>query len=145
MDADYGGQQALVNSRAALDAERTALALSPLHLYKDGFGPTPENVEADFAAQECDFTGYATVALSWSVVGVNSAGVPEIVSTRAFFQFTPATTPNTVGGCWVQKVGAEVAYYVPFTAPIPLALDGQMIAVTLKLSADGTIQADVEF
>jgi len=84
------------------EAVAGVLSGAKLHLFKSGFTPTFNSVAADFAAQECDFTGYAASTLTWSAPGLDSTGQPITISDRAFFQATDALAPNTVGGAWLQ-------------------------------------------
>jgi len=113
------------------------LAGAKLHLYKSGFSPTPGSVAADFAAQECDYTGYAAVAMTYSAIGVDSGGNPTVLSNRAFFQATDAVAPNVVGGCWVEHpvtgppVTSTAIEFYPFSPQLNLTTPGAFIGVVI--------------
>lgn len=109
-----------------------------LRLFKAAFAPTPLNVEADFEAAECDYAGYAAVPLTWSAVGLDTAGTASTAASRAFFQATDGTTPNLVGGAWVSvetavgppAVRVSLDYYL-FPAPVPMSAALAWLALTL--------------
>jgi len=100
---------------------------SSLHLYKAGFSPDAGSVEADFEAQEADFGGYAPVAITWSAVGVDSAGLATVRGGSAVFTATDSVTPNSIGGAWCEVETApgppavnKSLIYFPFAQPIPM-------------------------
>src|ERR1051326_5548788 len=64
-----GGVEALTEVLAAAIGTATKL-----HLFKQGFSPAPTSVEADFEAQECDFSGYAAASLTFGAVGIDNQG-----------------------------------------------------------------------
>jgi hypothetical protein len=108
-----------------------------LKLYKSGFAPTHESVQADFAAQECDFTGYAEVPLTFDAVAVGGDGNPALLSNAAFFQNTTNVVGNVVGGAWLEvEIGPgqdKVVNYYPFNPQIdmnsPLAFIDVVVAI----------------
>lgn len=101
---------------------------SKLRLFKDTFSPTPNNVEADFIAAEADFVGYVAGTLTYGPVGLDAAGEAVSYSSRVEFQATDATTPNSIGGIWIDSqtsagppaVVTSLRYF-QFQTPIPMA------------------------
>jgi hypothetical protein len=112
-----------------------------LHLYQSSFNPNTASKAADFAAAEATFTGYAAAPLTYSAIGIDQAGNPTVLSGRAFFQATDAVTPNTIGGCWVQRdvvgppaVATSVEWY-PFNPPVPMSSALAFVGVVLGIQA----------
>lgn len=99
-----------------------------LHLYKSSFSPSPTNVEADFIAEECTFSGYAAAPITFGAVGLDSAGNAAAFATRIEFQNTTNVIGDSVGGAWMSVqsapgppvVNKSVRYY-PFPLPIPMS------------------------
>lgn len=129
-----------------------SLTGAKLHLYKDTFSPTPANVQADFAAAECDFTGYVAAVLTYSTLGYDSAGNPTVLSDRAFFQATDSVAPQLAGGCWVENdvtgppaVKTTVEYY-PFPTPVAFNTALEFCGVVLGIQLPGgTGYANVDY
>lgn len=105
---------------AALTARLVTLAGAELHLYQSTFVPDENSLLADFTAAEADYTGYASVVLTYSAIALDEDGGYVAVTNRAFFQATDAVSPNTIGGAWVETAGAGLIEYFPFAVPVPM-------------------------
>src|SRR5262245_12981921 len=113
---------------AKVDAANLKTSLSTTaecHLFKFGFTPTPVNVAADFAAQECDYDGYVdqTVA-AWHDPELNGILGYMIYATAVLTFAWVSAGPdvgNQVGGYWVQDAAGKVRAYVIFANPFTLA------------------------
>lgn len=123
-----------------------------LHLFKAGFSPSNNSVQADFAAQEADFVGYAPATLTFGPVGVDVQGNASSYGDRVEFQATDGTMPNSIGGAWISvttsagppPVLGSLRYY-QFLTPIPMsvALATMGAVVVYKASdLDGKIIID---
>lgn len=130
---------------AGLTAKRTALALSPLKLFKSSFTPTPTSVVADFDAAEADFTGYASVALSWSAVGLDANNEYQMISTRAFFQATDAVTPNEIGGAWLELASGALYEYWVFDAPVDMSAALAFVGAVIRAEYPDNDDLDVDY
>jgi hypothetical protein len=119
------------------------LAGAKVHLYQSTFAPTLRSVAADFIAAEANYTGYAPVALTYSGVGLDSAGNPTVLTNRAYFQATDAVTPNTIGGCWVQSdtVGPPATHtsveWYPFPSQVPMTTALAFLGLVLGIQIPG--------
>lgn len=93
---------------------KTALALSKLRCFKDGFTPTSFTTKAELVAQECAFDGYPAggytlTAFSGPVFDPNGGAV--ITSPIANVVYGPAEDPpvtDTVGGYWIEDASGDV-------------------------------------
>jgi hypothetical protein len=118
---------------------RTYLAMAKIRLFKSSFNPTPANVQADYLAAECDFTGYPAggIAETWSPVGTDFTYAATIAGSRSFFQATDGVAPNDVGGMWIESAGGVVEYYCKFATPVPLRTALSWLAVTPYVQLPG--------
>jgi hypothetical protein len=112
-----------------------------VHLYKAAFSPSPANVEADFLAQECTFSGYAPVALTWGPAGLDSGLNGVSFSDRAEFQNSTGVVGDSVGGAWISTApvpGVSVAdvslRYYSFPMPIPMTLALQTLGAVVLMN-----------
>jgi hypothetical protein len=128
---------------AALTALRTGLALAVLKLFKSSFVPTPESVDTDFDAAEADYTGYASVAQTWSAIGVDAVGDYVSMSTRSFFQATADTVDNEIGGGWLETAGGDVVFYFVLTTPVQMGTALNFMGVVFRL-VNPITQTDVD-
>ena len=86
------------------------------------FTPNPNSVPStDFV--EATYDGYAAVSLTTMTPNTVVGNAYESTSTAvAVFQPTGSTTPNTIGGYWIETgAGALLGYEV---LPTPIALNG---------------------
>lgn len=113
-----------------------------LHLYKSTFSPGPGNVEADFIAAECTFSGYAPATLTWGTVGLDGAGNAVAYSTRVEFQNSTGAVGDSVGGAWIETQTAagppaidKALNFYQFAAPVPMssALATMFLSVMAQL------------
>jgi hypothetical protein len=119
-----------------------------VHLFKTGFSPTPNNVKADFTAQEADFTGYTSATLTFSAVGIDVNGVVSSLTNRCFFQATDAVSPNTIGGFWIEDSAGPPTNLIGFGVfPGPVAMTQALsfLALTLDLEDPGFGEFTLEY
>jgi hypothetical protein len=125
---------ALSLSGAKLEAEEavTALANSVLHLFKFGFVPTPTSLLADFAAQECDFDGYAALTITaWHSPILSGAAYAIYAPTQTFpWTFDTDAVGNAVGGAYLVTAGGVLYQYIQFDPSRPAQGPDQAIVVT---------------
>lgn len=140
-------------SQAGLGAHAaTPLTFTPVpsplpqtvHLYKAAFSPTPANVEADFIAEECTFSGYAAVDLVYGPAGIDANGNGVSLSARAEFQNSTGVVGDSVGGCWLSTrpvAGMPLSdvslRYYSFPMPIPMTAALQLLGVVVVLNTPG--------
>ena len=105
------------------------LANSVLHLFKAGFTPSPENVLADYTAQECDYDGYAAKTIAtWGAPILAPGGGYMTFAPLQTFTFTPATgDTNSVGGAYLVNAGGDLLDVVIFDTPKPMQGPGQTV------------------
>ena len=139
-------QRILEGDVATMTALRTTLANARLRLFKAGFAPNYDTTLANLAANECDYTGYAALTLTWSAVGIGGDGLPQIISNRSFFQATDAVTPNTVGGWFLDTggMGPVGLGYGVMDPTVPMTVALAFLAMVVNISADGKVTASVE-
>lgn len=120
------------------------LATGTVHLFKSGFSPNYVSPEADFAANEADFVGYAPATIAtWSAIVSDSAQEPLTLSAAALFTCTAGTTPNVIAGLWLETVGNKVVRYFVFDNPVNISLAGQFMNVEIVLKGSQLGYADV--
>ena len=115
-----------------------------LKLFKSSFSPSQTSVNADFVASECDFVGYLGKALTMGTPGLDSDGHAVSYSGDSIFTATDATTPNSVGGCWIEVETATTPSpvyapyrYFQFPNPIPMASALATLSVTVAMQSPG--------
>lgn len=126
-------------------AVRTLLgATAEVRLFKSTFAPSPTKVDADFAAAECDFHGYAHVVVAtWDPVGIDPATPVAFFTngTSLFFQNDDGSTGNDVGGAWLRHKpamgGPFVVEYVVFDPPVPMSVALAAINMEWRLNFPG--------
>lgn len=133
---------ALLAEAAAVLAATIGTA-STMRLYKAGEPVGPTASYADFVAAECDFSGYASVALTFTGPFLDAGGNAVLPSNDAVFSCDDTVTFNTVGGIWVEEneggspaVHKVVGVY-PFNVPVNINNVGAFIASTLFLKFPG--------
>jgi len=137
-------------SQAGLVIDATALIAEAVtdgyivHLFVEGFAPTPLSTHADFLANEATFTGYA----SKSVGGVGELFIGPMLNSQNQVVFatpslnwiaTDGVTPNNIGGYWVENTANAVRRYSVFPVPVPMivALDFVNIEIYEVPSSNG--------
>lgn len=123
---------------AELDAIKTLVAAGELHLYKSPLTLTPQLVAADFNAVECDYDGYAAIAIP---PGLDN--YQEDPNTWSFqfptlqFNFVEGGGPvvtNLAYGAYILDVGGLVVQSFTFPAPIPMENNLNSIPIDLKFT-----------
>lgn len=129
-------------AQSMLDAYLASLDLTNLrvHLMKDtGSLPTfdVDTLEADLAALEADFPGYAAQLVSVSPVYIDGADKPSAnFSTAVFACSSPAApAPNTIIGWYLTDHTADLAIYCKWDPANYITIDtaGQTLPVTPAL------------
>lgn len=115
---------------------------STLRLYQASFNPIPSNVRADFLAAQCDFSGYAGVALTFGTPGMDADGNAVAFADEATFAVAdPATVGNDVGGAWIDtevSTGPSVlkaVTYFQFPTPIPMSVALRTLSAVVAMKA----------
>lgn len=119
-------------SKTLADAAQTARALSVIKLFKAGFEPTPDNVVADYDAEEADYSDYApqTVTAWLDPAKADTGGWRITAPTSQFLCDGDQAVGNMIGGFWVELAGGDVILTVIFDAPTSMSLDGDFIQAT---------------
>lgn len=125
---------ALSMSGAKLEAvaAKTVLANSVLHLFKFGFVPTPTSVLADFAANECDYDGYAPVTIAtWADPVLAGLAYAIFAPTQTFrWEHDTDDVGNAVGGTYLLTAGGDLYQYTIFDPSRPAQGPDQAIITT---------------
>jgi hypothetical protein len=113
---------------------QTALANSVISLFKSSLAPTPSTSKAEYEAMEADYDDYAPITMSTWHDPILAPGSGYMIGSP-LVQFevgdTDPTTPNLIGGCWVEDATGHVRLAVIFTAPVPMQVAGQGIPINL--------------
>jgi hypothetical protein len=119
-------------AKADANAAQELLALSTLHLFQSGFAPNVTTPVADFAAAECDFAGYATVALnSWAEPILAGAAFVIYAPTQTFrWVAGGANEGNAVGGYYVLLADGTLYQYGTFDPARAAQGPDQAVVVT---------------
>lgn len=133
----------LYESNALLQAQLLAVATDVLLIGAAGFKvrlaqapftPNANSVPGDFTI--ADYDGYADVTLT-TMTGPSQVGssFEDTASTIAHFAPTGATTPNTIGGYWIESDGGDFLAYEVFPTPIPMQTVLDKINVAIRWQA----------
>lgn len=118
---EIGAVQSLVGELGRVSAERTRLLAAKMKAYQPSFVPSENSVIADFNGNEATYDGYAAATIVWMAAGVDADGGYSAIGTGGFFQATGATTPNLIGGVWLETAGGDLVEYWPFPAPVVMS------------------------
>lgn len=114
----------LTGCKAIAVLEKAALVNATVHLFKAGFHPSPANVVADYAANECDFDNYAAVTIAaWGdiVLASGNAGYAiQGVLCEFLWAHVADDVQNGVGGWWVQTAAGVLRNYFEFSDSVPM-------------------------
>lgn len=112
-----------------------SLANSVMHLFQQGFIPTPANVVADFVAQECDFDNYSPATItSWATPVLAGSGWGTYAPTQTFrWAHVSADVGNSVGGHWIEDSSGNLIGYAIYDPVIPCQGPGQAVIKTPSL------------
>jgi hypothetical protein len=126
----YSMTGALANS----EERQTALAGSVVSLFKSTLTPTPATLKAAFEAAECDFDTYVAKTISAWLGPVLAPGTGyQIVSPLLLWALagTDPTTPNTVGGWWLEDGAGVVRMFGTFDPFLPMEIAYQSVPLFL--------------
>lgn len=114
-------------------------ATAECHLFKFGFTPTPVNVAADYAAQECDFDNYAPITVAaWHAPVLNGTfGYMIFASAEVVFTWVSAgpDVGNQVGGYWIEDAAGKIRAVVIFQNPFTLNGPDQALVLTPAITS----------
>lgn len=122
-------------------------ATDKMRLYKSTFAPNQSSTQADFAANEVNFTGYAAVTLAGGhAVGLDISGNVELISLDlAQFQQTAVTLTDIAGGWWIEDTGGTVVkLFNPLDAPFAFDRAGNTLLIKSNETITEDSGADVE-
>lgn len=112
---------------------RTALAGCKLRLFKAGSGINvgPGLLLADLVAAEVTFTGYAEITVAAMMApGLNPLGGASIsTGTQQFATAAPYTTPDTVGGGWMEDSTGALVMAWQYDQPKGMSGEGDTLPV----------------
>lgn len=114
------------------DAAKTRMAASVMHLFKQGFTPSPTSILADFTAAECDFDGYtaATIA-AWAAPVLAGTGYMTYAPAQTFpWTHVADDIGNQVGGHYLVTAGGDLIGYTIYDPTIPAMGPGQAVIKT---------------
>lgn len=111
----------LTGAKVEAQAGKTRLANSVLHAFKAGFVPTPTTTLAEFAANECDFDGYAPITIAtWHDPVLAGVAYAIYAPTQTFlWEFDTLGTGNQVGGTYLVLAGGDQYQYTIFDPTRP--------------------------
>lgn len=118
---------------------QTGLALSKLHLFKDGLIPTQNTTKAEFDAAEADYDGYTptgeTVTAFLDPL-VLAGGGAEIESGTTQFAYVDGMThvTNIVKGWYLTDATDNIIAYDVFPQVVPFQNNGNGINLDVVLS-----------
>lgn len=123
---------ALTGARVEAVAGKARLANSVLHLFQEGFAPTPTSLLADFEAAECDFDGYLPLTIAaWSDPVLAGVAYAIYAPTQTFpWVFDTLGTGNQAGGAFLVLAGGELYQYTIFDPTRPIQGPDQAIITT---------------
>lgn len=112
-------------------AKRTALALSVVKLFQEGYVPGAGTLVTDLDANEADYDDYLPITLTaWLAPTKSIYGGAEISSPLA--QFTCATVqlvPNAIAGYWIELAGGDLVVVRLFDTVQPMSQIGDAVRV----------------
>lgn len=132
----------LIQNVAGAIAKLVALAVTMdnavVSLFKGGFIPDGNTTKAEFEAEECDYSGYATTTITdFTLPGIDGSGVPSMTSNGLFYQNDDGTVENAVGGGWIETAAGVVRYYWIFPSPVTMAAPLQSMNLNVLLKENG--------
>ncbi len=123
-----------VSQQGALDVAllvQTQLVDAVMHLFLQGFVPTPLSTLADFLANECDFDGYAPATIATWANPVLAGNAWAIYAPTQTFRWTfSAGVGNMCGGYFLVLAGGDLKDYTTFNPAESVAGTGQAIIRT---------------
>lgn len=113
-------------------AGQVEMANCVMHLFKQGFTPTPTNTLADFAANECDYDGYAPQTIAdWADPVLAGVGYVIYAPTQTFrWAHVADDVGNMVGGFYLVTSGGELKDYTTFDPAQALTGPGMAVIKT---------------
>lgn len=123
-----------VSSQGAYDSAiltQTQLANCVMHLFQQGFTPTPLSTLADFAAHEATFDGYAPETIAaWSNPVLAGTAWAIYAPTQTFRWTFSAGVGNMIGGYYLVTAAGDLKDYTVFNPAESAAGAGQAIIRT---------------
>lgn len=124
----------MTGALANAEERQTALAASVVSLFKSSLVPTPTTPKADFETAECNFDGYVTKTIAAWLGPVLAPGTGyQLVSPLLLWALggTDPTTPNTVGGWWLEDAAGVVRMFGTFDPFLPMEIAYQSVPLFL--------------
>lgn len=112
-------------------AARARNANSVLHLFKQGFNPTPTSVLQDFLDAECDFSGYSAITITTWLAEFLLGQAWATSALAQYFRYDSGagSTGNTVAGWFLVLSGGSLTIYGTFNPVRNVQGDGQIVVV----------------
>jgi hypothetical protein len=127
----------LTGSLIIAGAIQTLLAVSVCHLFQSTLIPNVNTTQAEFVAAEADYPGYAALTFTaWKNPGYAAGGGSSIDSGYIQFPYVDAVphNANSIGGFWLETAAGDVILYGVFAAPLPMAVNGNIVPVEIVLN-----------
>lgn len=116
-----------------LNASVNAGAFAQIHLYQNNY--TPQNTDTILNYTEADFSGYpGYIPLAFGAAFINGANQGEIDSPTVNWTHNGGPDANTVYGVYVTDAMGLLTFAESFGVPVVMALVGNTIAYTPKLT-----------
>ena len=111
-DTSYVSQQGAYDLAVLI---QTQLAECTMHLFQQGFSPSPTSTLAEFQASEANFDGYtpATIA-AWAAPVLAGSAWAIYVPTQTFRYTYSSGVVNMIAGYWLQTAAGDLKDYTVF-------------------------------
>lgn len=113
-------------------AAQAAMANCVMHLFKQGFNPTPQTPLADFLTNEADYDGYAPITIAAWGAPVLAGLAWAIYAPTQTFRYVDAgdSVANMIAGYFLVTAGGVLKSYTVFGSAVPMATNGQAVIKT---------------
>ena len=113
-------------------ANQARMAACVMHLFKQGFTPTPTTPLSTYLANECDFDGYAPATIAaWAAPVLAGQGYATYAPTQTFrWTHVADDVGNAVGGHFIVTSGGDLMDYAIYDPAIPAQGPGQAVIKT---------------
>jgi hypothetical protein len=125
---------------------KTQMATGILKLFKSAIAFGPGIAQADLAAIECDFTGYAAITLTTlpaAFVDPINQGVSFQIPTVQWTCSNPLTVANAVYGGWIEDSTNVLLMAWQINVPWQMGQPSQALPLDLLINMYGTNQVYV--
>lgn len=124
-------------AHANASRQQTFEALSKVRLFQSGMVElSPATVKADLEAAEATFSGYPAGGIAitafLSPILAPEGGYAIQSPTVQFATDDPTTTPNLIGGFWLESAAGAVILATQFNTPVPMQVPGQGLPVSVR-------------